>query len=94
MTVGASRLTLAPGQRPIGTSIEANLPLPDDWFRSYDKKTRHDAEWASDRLLEAIDRAGQHIAPEQPRRRLTFDEQLALVASGRAPIIDLDEFGK
>jgi hypothetical protein len=55
-----------------------------------DSGVRHYAATGSERLRDACLRTGQAIAPEAPKRRLTFAEQLALVASGRAGIIDLD----
>lgn len=64
-------------------------PSADDWFRSYDERTRCSAEDGSSDLLRAIQRSGQRIEPDKPRRRLTFEEQLALVASGRATIVDM-----
>lgn len=51
---------------------------------------RAKAEWGSKRLEESCKRFGHAFAPDLPRRRLTFEEQLALVASGRARIVDLD----
>jgi hypothetical protein len=54
-----------------------------------DTTTRHKAACGSEQLCIAIQKTGQTIPPAQPKRRLTFDEQLALVASGRARIVDL-----
>lgn len=47
------------------------------------------AEEASAKLLREIERTGQKIAPEIPKRKLSFEEQLALVASGKVGIVDL-----
>lgn len=51
--------------RPIGTSKEAWVPFDnkaDDWFRSYDQKTRHKAEDGSALLLERCNRLFRRFA--------------------------------
>jgi hypothetical protein len=53
------------------------------------QKAEADAQEGSNALLYAIERTGQKLAPELPKRKLTFDEQLALVASGRVGIVEL-----
>lgn len=71
-------------------SKDAGNPMRcDDWFRSYDEKTCTNAAIGSEQLRDAIVQTGQSLEPDQPRRRLTFEEQLALVALGRARIIEV-----
>lgn len=57
--------------------------------RNWEFYARGLAEDASAKLLTAIERTGQKIAPELPKRKLSFEEQLALVASGKVGIVDL-----
>jgi hypothetical protein len=75
--------SLAPGLRPIGTSKEAMTP-----WTGHDERTRVSAAIGSELLRDAIQRTGQALAPAPKRDRLTFEEQLALVASGRARIVE------
>lgn len=77
--------------RPIGTGRDTHGEYTDQsdwWYRADRPSDKTKLEKASNALLTAIERTGQKLAPELPRRRLTFAEQLELVASGRAGIID------
>lgn len=78
--------------RPIGTGrgTEAIFTAQSDpWYGDIRPSELSKLEKAGNALRTAIERTGQKLAPEIPRRRLSFEEQLALVASGRARIIEM-----
>lgn len=56
---------------------------------SVDMRVRLDAEASSARLLNAMERARQVEPVKEPRRPLTFAEQIALLESGRAHIVEM-----
>jgi hypothetical protein len=68
--------------RPIGTSKEAWLPFDnkaDDWFRSYDQKTRRTAEDGSALLLERCNRLFRRFAE---KNRISIERARELQLGG------------